>query len=164
MCDRMVSFYFSPKKGNGVGLFYRVPHKARPDLGQTQWDPSPTTFRRVDREAALLSCRGPAFVLSRGTINPGSLLIIALPLVPADEKKADFLKGNVQRKSVWGYSGNKTKCVSWFEEFFSHEKRDDNEGHPNFEAGTRLADRKTERRDSMRLSGIGQSVRINDLR
>lgn len=71
----------------GEALFYRVSHKARPGLGQTQWDPSPTTFRSVDVEAAL-SCRGLAFVLSRETMNP---------LVPVDEKKAGFLKENVQR-------------------------------------------------------------------
>lgn len=92
-------------------------------MGQTQWDPFPTTFRRVDGEAALLSCRGLAFVLSRGTMNPGSLLIIPFPLVPVDEKK----EGKCSKKIGTRRSGNKTKCVSWFEGS-SREKRDDNEG------------------------------------
>lgn len=60
-CDNMISFYFPSKSGGNGDRPFSMGYPTKPDQiwirlsgGGTS---SPTTFRRVDGEATLLSCR-----------------------------------------------------------------------------------------------------------
>lgn len=109
MCDKMISLFSADEVATGIGPFLWVIPQSWARVGSNSVrDPCPTTFRGADREA-LLSCRSShawdrtrLCSVWRDDESRSLLIIPLLLLVLVDEKKADLLKRNAQRKSVWG--------------------------------------------------------------
>lgn len=131
MCDKMISFYFLSKSdGNGDRPF-SMGYPTKPD--QIWIRPSggrgtllrPLSEEQMEKQHYYhVGLRthgiGPAFVSSIGMMNVGSIpiLLLIIPLLfllSWLKRKGPLLpEGKCSKRIGTGWSGNKTKCVSWF--------------------------------------------------